>query len=82
MRKLEEVEIDRQSLAAELQLWKEKALESQDKMKIIASDEEKKAAFMIENEVAAMRRGFIEAEADYKFQLARLNKQVSERSSL
>jgi hypothetical protein len=35
----------------------------------------------VEKELARMRRNFHEAEQDYKFQLARMAKQLTERTS-
>ena len=63
----------------DIAIWKEKLLESEERCKTIAIEEETKASERLQKELSIIKKRFGEAEEDYKSQIAKLNKLLKEK---
>ena len=71
----------KERLVKDREIWREKALEAEERCKMVVAEEQAKANETIERELLVMRRNFTETGQDYKSQITRLKRQLDSKQT-
>ena len=67
------------ALISERELWKDKAVELEERLQLVGANETSRANAMLEEELARMRRNFEGAEQERKMEIERLKRELKQR---
>ncbi len=80
--KHEENTMDRAHMLKEIEIWKEKSLEAEERCKLAVVEEQARADERLRKEVATAKRNFEEKEKEYRYEIERMKRELRDRMSV